>query len=118
MPASHCPGCGCEANSPAHAIVAALREDDLDRAFECGLLGSGSCGGCAPDCRALLAAAREERHRALAARERHRTRAERLARRAEERKAQRAAAQRQPAALPPAAAAALARALEKAGKPR
>ena len=113
-----CPACGCSAESAAHAIVAALREDDLDQALERGLLECEPCGGCRPHCRAILAGARAERLRALAARERHRARGERLARRAEERKAQRDAAQRQPAALPPAAAAALARALAKASKPR
>jgi hypothetical protein len=113
-----CPACGCGSESPAHAIVSALRADDLDRALGHGLLEVGPCSECGPECRAMLTAAREERRRALAARERHRARTERLARRAEERKAQRAAAQRQPAALPPAAAAALARALAKASKPR
>lgn len=124
-----CAGCGCVAagGAGAHAIVAALREDDLDAALSLGLLdASQACPACSDGCRARLVAAREQREAALAARARHRVRTERLERRQRER-----AERRKPAvapgipgatapALPAAAAAALARAKAKAaagGKP-
>jgi len=109
-----CPLCACGEAHPAHAILAALREDDFDAAIERGLLDAQPCPRCAAGCSTLLATARDERLRALAARERFRAREQRLARRAAERDAARATAARQPAALPPAAAAALARAKAKA----
>jgi uncharacterized protein (UPF0212 family) len=113
-----CPLCTCVEASPAHAILAALREDDLDAAIELGLLGALPCPRCASDCASTLIAARDARLRALAARERFRARERRLARRVAEREAARATAAKQPAALPPAAAAALARAKAKAaGRP-
>jgi len=130
-----CPCCGCRAagGERAHAIAAALRDDDLDRAMTLGLLDGGdapvACAECTPDCRARIDAARAGRTAALAARERHRARALRLERRERERAERRAAAPvatadmaREgdaiaPAAvpgLPPAAAAALARARARA----
>lgn len=112
--AEPCPLCGCREAQRAHAILAALREDDLDFAIERGLLEAHACPGCGNACMSLLAKARDERLQALAARERHRARGLRLARRAAERDAARARASKQPAALPPAAAAALARARAKA----
>lgn len=114
-----CRDCGCRApdGAPMHAILAALAVDDLDAALRLGLLEATACAACAPACRERLQAAREARLRALAARARHRARAARLARL----QAEREAARRPPATagtLPPAAAAALARALEKARQRR
>jgi hypothetical protein len=131
-----CPCCGCRAagGERAHAIAAALRDDDLDRAMTLGLLDGDdappvACAECAPDCRARIESARAGRTAALAARERHRARALRLERRERERAERRAAASVAtadmardgddiaPAAvpgLPPAAAAALARARARA----
>jgi hypothetical protein len=118
-----CAVCGCVSpgGGAAHAIAAALREDDLDAALEAGLLDPAlDCADCSVACRALRDDARLRREVALAARERHRARAARLERRQQER-----AERRKPApapgaagtaapALPAAAAAALARAKAKA----
>ncbi len=112
-----CPGCACTAASPAHALVAALLADDVDRAIDLGLPDALPCPACDASCSARLIEARDARLQALAARERYRAREARLARRAQERAARRAAAARQPSALPPAAAAALARARARARKP-
>ena len=109
-----CPLCRCTEAHPAHAILAALCEDDLDAAIERGLLDAQPCPGCSERCSTSLIEARDQRRRALAARERFRAREARLARRAAERDAARNVAAKQPAALPPAAAAALARAKAKA----
>ena len=109
-----CPPCACVEAHPAHAILAALREGDLDAAIGLGLLDALPCPHCTSDCASALIAARDARLRALAARERFRAREQRLARRVAERDAARATAAKQPAALPPAAAAALARAKAKA----
>jgi hypothetical protein len=130
-----CPCCGClePRGAQAHAIAAALREDDLDGAMTLGLLEQApECAACTPGCRAQIDAARAARLQALAARERHRTRALRLERRERDR-----AERRRPApaagaaggtaapstaapapALPPAAAAALARAKARAAANR
>lgn len=118
--AGFCPDCRCTApeGAQAHAILAALAGDDLDAALRLGLLETAACPACAPACRQRLQDARTARLRALAARERHRARQARLARLRERRAAARAApVHPSPAVaptLPPAAAAALARALEKA----
>src|SRR5688500_4863261 len=94
MPAP-CSGCGClhdDAGSVAtHAVIAALADDDLDRAIESGLLAPIRCDDCTPECQARLRAARAQRLNALAARERHRARAARLQMRAQEREARRGA---------------------------
>ncbi len=123
--AASCPHCACNRSegAAAHAMLALLREDDLDAALESGLMASAPCPGCDPDCNARLAAACDARRSAFQARERYRKRAQRLA----QRKAARDAARR-PApiaianapGLPAAAADALARALAKASgaKPR
>ncbi|MDR7134113.1 Na+-translocating ferredoxin:NAD+ oxidoreductase RnfC subunit [Lysobacter niastensis] len=130
------PNCLCGCRSPqgaaAHAIVAALAADDLDRAIELGLLENVACEGCDASCRSRLLEAREVRLTALAARERHRAREARLQRRQAERDRQRQTARpaapsagsdtgtgvTEPArpALPSAAAAALARARAKAAE--
>ena len=117
--------CGCvdACGIAAHAINAALHVDDVDGAIDAGLLDRTiECGACSDDCRARLHRARAERLTALAARERYRARNARLERRARERAEQRAPAPSNdiakpaPSALPSAAAAALARAREKAAQ--
>lgn len=121
-----CARCGCTRVevATAHAIAAALMEDDLARALDLGLLDADACAACAPACRDAMLGAREERRRALAARERYRARQARLERRARQRDAARArpapatAPPDGAAPLPPAAAEALARALAKARKPQ
>ncbi len=117
-PTDVCPLCACRdaGGAAAHAIVAALVEDDLDRALDLGLLEADPCPACAASCTDALVDARLARMRALAARERYRARNARLQRRAEELKAKRAAAADGPKsrALPATAAAALARAKAKA----
>lgn len=114
-----CPTCSCTAAHPAHALLAALGEGDLDAALALGLADAQRCPACAPGCNARLIEARDARCFALAARERYRARTARLARLKAEREAARrpaAAAASQPTApaLPTAAADALARALAKA----
>jgi hypothetical protein len=68
-----------------HAVIAALLDDDLDRAIESGLLAAFRCDACTADCQATLFDAHARRSAALAARERFRARAARLQRRAGER---------------------------------
>lgn len=120
---THCPACGCANTAPVHAILAALRDDDLDAAMALGLLDASPCPTCSPSCSAQLLEARTARQFALASRERYRKRNLRLARIKAEREAARrpaaaaavTAAPTQPTtALPAAAADALARALAKA----
>ena len=122
-----CPACGCTHadGAGAHALVAALGSDDIDRALALGLLDDGiACSACDVACSALLQAARIQRQDALAARERYRLRNERLQRRQRERAERRkpapatAAATTSAPALPPAAAAALARAKARAAGSR
>jgi len=117
--------CGCRESrgAAAHAINAALRVDDIDGAIEAGLLDrSIECAICNDECRERLHHARDERIAALAARQRFRARNARLERRARERAEKRAPAPSNdvatptPPALPSAAAAALARAREKAAQ--
>ena len=117
-----CAGCRCGASDgdAAHAIVTALRDDDLDAALALGLLDGGiACPACAHDCGAALALARTQREAALAALERHRACAACLERRQRERAERRApppATTAQKPALPAAAAAALARAKARAAE--
>jgi hypothetical protein len=123
---SPCPVCGCNERrtAVAHAIAAAVAEDDLDRAIELGLLEVAPCEHCDDACIARVMAARDDRLAALGARERYRARQARLQRRAQERAAARAtpapAANTAEAAssLPSAAAAALARARARAAERR
>ena len=116
-----CIACGCTAaaGERAHRIVDALRVDDLDRAMDLGLANDIACAACAPDCRALLLEARAARLAALAARDRFRARNARLERRRIERDERRAPVPTPQVAkpsLPPAAAAALARAKARAAQ--
>ena len=120
-----CPYCGCTGTATIHHVVAALREGDVDKALDAGLLEAPACPACSAECTATWQAARDARLVALAARERFRAREARLARRRHERDARRAAARESPVTadevpappppvLPPAAAAALARAKARA----
>lgn len=120
--ATNCPHCACTSTdgTQAHAVLALLDVDDLDAALVHGLLDGIACTTCQPRCNALLAAAREARMTALAARDRYRARAARLQRRKAERDGARVPkpATAQAATLPAAAADVLARALAKARTPR
>lgn len=101
----------------AQRLLRLLHDDDVDGAIEAGLMTFDGGGALAPDDRAAIAAAQRRLHDAWAARERYRAREARLARHAAARLVKRAlpqdAAGKTPA-LPPAAAAALARAKAKA----
>lgn len=116
MSAAPCPAC---ADGALCGLADALAADNLDRAMALGLLDARPednairCDACSARADILIAA-RNERLCALAARERYRARQARLAERAATRACKREATapQRTVAApsLPPAAAAALARA--------
>jgi hypothetical protein len=98
--------------------------DDLDSALQAGLLTIDVCADCSAACRARLLLARDARRAALEARERFRQRETRLARKRHERDQRRVSAPSSApgvttpiVSLPPAAAAALARArLRAAGR--
>ncbi len=116
MSVMRCPACS---HQVLCAIADALATDNIDQAIELGLLDrcpesiDGNCGDC--DARArIMIAARDARLRALAARERYRAREARLTARAEARACKRASIAPRTliaaSTLPPAAAAALARA--------
>lgn len=123
--AEPCPVCGCTATTRMHAVVAALRDGDVDAALDAGLLDGLPCTTCSDACNAVLREAQDARRTAFAARDRFLARQARLARRQQEREARRTAARATPVedapiedapapSLPPAAAAALARAKAKA----
>lgn len=111
------------AHDCAHAIRLAeyLQTDDVDAAIEAGLMGFVPCPACDRVLVTQLVGAQRKLQSAWAARDRYRARNARLAKRAAERDARRAApAAEKKSALPPAAAAILARAKAKAaerGKP-
>lgn len=126
--ASASPGdCPFQEDSAIRALAEAVAEHDLDRAIEIGLLtfdpAPHHCDRCR-DTVARIAAARDDRLRALAARERYRARQARLAERADARARKRAGAAVRTSAvaatstLPPAVAAALARAKAKVAAKR
>lgn len=113
--------CACGCPDPravaTHAVCVALAAGDLDRAFTLGLMDVAPCPACDVACKAMLHRVQGERAQALAARGRYRQREARLQRLRGERAQRRtavAAVVATRAALPPAAAAALARAREKA----
>lgn len=116
MSTSGCPGCACAADSASHVLVAALLDDDLDRALDLGLLDAAPCPTCSAACAAQLVATRDERRAALAARARYRARGARLARRAAEKRptTEPAPSTQSRPPLPGAAADALARAMARA----
>ena len=105
----------------ATALVEYLRTDDVDTAIEAGLMDHVPCPACDQALAAKLVQAQRKLLGAWAARDRYRARNARLATRAAEREARRAApVVDRKSALPPAAAAILARAKAKAaerGKP-
>ena len=98
-------------------LLAQVEADDLDAALDAGLMEFIPCPSCDAEAATKLLEAQRKLTRALAARERYRTRGARLARIAAEREARRAPVivQKKPA-LPPAAAAILARAKAKAAE--
>ncbi len=103
-------------------LLELLDADNLDGAIEAGLAGfdAEACQSLPAADRARLAAARDRLLAAWAARERHLARNARLARKSAELRARREARSAPAAgagrsALPPAAAAALARARQRAG---
>lgn len=94
-----------------------LQEDDVDAAIEAGLMRYLPCPDCDPALATKLIDAQQALSRAWAARDRYLARNARLARRTAEREARRAPviAERK-SALPPAAAAILARAKARAAE--
>ena len=102
-------------------IAEYLQADDVDAAIDAGLMDFAPCLGCDGVLTTQLIDAQRKLLIAWAARDRYRARNARLAKRAAERDARRAApAAEKKSALPPAAAAILARAKAKAaerGKP-
>lgn len=99
-------------------LLRQLRDDDVDAAIEAGLMQYVPCPTCDPVLAAQLIEAQQRLSKAWAARDRYRARNERLARRAAERDAKRALAApaERKSTLPPAAAAALARAQARAAE--
>lgn len=94
-----------------------LAADDIDAAIEAGLMRFAPCAACDPMDSARIGAEQKRLNAAWAARERYLARKSRLARRAEERDTRRASTlQERKSALPPAAAAILARAKAKAAE--
>lgn len=103
----------------ASRLAALLADDEIDAALDAGLMDFVACAACEPSAVARIDAARQRIEQAWAARERYRARNARLARIAAEREARRAPVviEKKPA-LPPAAAAVLARAKAKAAQRR
>lgn len=98
-------------------LVEYLQADDVDAAIEAGLMGFVPCPACDRVLATQLVEAQRKLQSAWAARDRYRARNARLAKRAAERDARRAApAAEKKSALPPAAAAILARAKAKAAE--
>ncbi len=95
-----------------------LRNDDVDAAIEAGLMHYVPCPACDPALAVELIGTQRKLSTAWAARDRYLLRNARLARRAAEREAKRATAvpEEKKSALPPAAAAILARAQAKAAE--
>lgn len=109
------------ATASAAALLELLDRDELDAAIEAGLaeFDPDACASLPPAARERLRLARDRLLQAWAARDRHRARGARLARDAEELRARRTAAATATAgargpSLPPAAAAALERARQRA----
>ena len=96
-------------------LAALLADDDVDAALNTGLMDFSGCANCDPVIVARIDAAKLRIAQAWAARDRHRARNARLARIAAERDARRkpVVIEKKPA-LPPAAAAVLARAKARA----
>lgn len=103
----------------ASRLTALLADDDIDAALDAGLTDFDACAHCDPPAVAHIDAMKRRIRQAWAARERYRARNARLARIAAEREARRAPVliEKQPA-LPPSAAAVLARAKARAAQRR
>lgn len=98
-------------------LLEQLRADAVDAALRAGLMEFAPCADCDPLGRAEVLAAQQRLHAAWAARERYRARSARLARRSAEREARRTQSMPEKhSALPPAAAAILARAKARAAE--
>ena len=95
-----------------------LREDDVDAAIEAGLMHYVPCPTCDPALAVELIGTQQKLSLAWAARDRYQARNARLARRVAEREAKRASVvpAEKKSALPPAAAAILARAKARAAE--
>ncbi|MGH8025610.1 MAG: hypothetical protein ACREO0_02680 [Pseudoxanthomonas sp.] len=101
----------------AAALAEYLQADDIDAAIDAGLMRYVPCPACDRASAAQLVEAQRKLLSAWAARDRYRARNARLAKRAAERDAKRAApVVEKKSALPPAAAAILARAKAKAAE--
>lgn len=114
----------CQAMPPPQTLLPLLRDGDVDAAIEAGLMRFHPCAACEredpsylPLCAPILET-QQRLSRAWAARARYRQRTVRLARQAQERQARRAPvrAEEKQSALPPSAAAILARAKAKAAE--
>lgn len=99
------------------ALLRRVQADDLDAALDAGLMEFAPCPGCDAGLTARILETQRNLSNAWAARERYRARNARLARRAAERAEGRMAmAPEKKSALPPSAAAILARAKAKAAE--
>jgi hypothetical protein len=116
----------CQPEPSAQTLLRLLDSDDVDAAIEAGLMRFLPCAACGREdpqyaslCSPILEAQRRL-SRSWAARDRYRARQAWLARQAAERQARRAPvpAEKEKAALPPSAAAILARAKAKAAERR
>jgi len=114
----------CQREPSAQTLLRLLRRDDIDAAIEAGLMRFRPCAACEQEdteyaslCSPILEA-QQRLSRSWAARDRYRARQARLARQASERQARRepVPAEKEKAALPPSAAAILARAKAKAAE--
>ena len=115
----------CQPDLSPQTLLRLLQSDDMDAAIEAGLMCIRPCAACEREDAgyALLCApifeAQQRLSRSWAARERYRARQARLARQTAEREARRSPttpAEKAKAALPPSAAAILARAKAKAAE--
>lgn len=117
----------CQSGPSTETLLRLLQSDDLDAAIEAGLMRFHACAACEREdptyaslCAPILEA-QQRLSRAWAARDRYRARQARLAQRAAERDARRAPpgpVEQAKTALPPNAAAILARAKAKAAERR
>ncbi|WP_368564488.1 hypothetical protein [Pseudoxanthomonas sp. UTMC 1351] len=114
----------CQSGPSPQALLRLLQSDDVDAAIEAGLMRFRPCAACERDVAGYMSLcapimeAQQRLSRAWAARDRYRARQARLARVAAERDARRASApaEKEKSALPPSAAAILARAKAKAAE--
>lgn len=114
----------CQPDPSPQTLLRLLQSEDVDAAIDAGLMRFHYCAGCEQEdatyaslCAPILEA-QQRLSRAWAARDRYRARGARLARQAAEREARRTPtpAEKTKTALPPSAAAILARAKTKAAE--